>query len=273
MRVSVIVAVLDRVTTVQQCIDSVLSQDLNGVELIVIDGGSTDGTLEILRRYEQQIDFLSSEKDSGVYAAFNSGLEHATGEWICFLGADDFLWSRESLSKLCQGLLAQKDSSRVVYGQIMLLDHNDNESGLFGKNWPQSSQEFLDKMNIPHVGLLHARGIFNDHGNFREDFRIAGDYELLLRELRTGTALFVENVVVAGHRTGGLSTDPKNGLKAHLETWAAQRANGRLLPSAGWILRLPNVLTRPALSRLLGESRGDRLHLKLRSYYRRLKGN
>jgi glycosyltransferase involved in cell wall biosynthesis len=269
VRVSVIVAVLNCVSTVRQCVDSVLAQDMPEIELIVIDGGSTDGTLKILESYEHRIDFLSSKKDSGVYAAFNRGLEHATGKWICFLGADDFLWSRESLSKLVQGMLVQKDSSRVIYGQIMLLDENENETGLFGRPWSQSSHEFRQKMNIPHVGLLHSKEIFDDHGNFREDFRIAGDYELLLRELLVGSALFVEDVVVAGHRTGGLSTDPKNGLKAHVETWRAQNANGRFLPSAGWILKLPNVLARPVLHRLFGESRGTRIHLKLRGAYRK----
>lgn len=273
IKVTVIVAVLNRAGTVEQCIDSVLSQDLPNLELVVIDGGSTDGTLEKLQAYGQGINYLSSGRDSGVYAAFNLGLEHATGDWICFLGADDYFWDIKSLSKLVQRQAEVRDTSRVVYGQIMLIDENGNETGLFGAPWSQSSQEFRRKMNIPHVGLLHAKAIFDVHGNFREDFRIAGDYELLLRELRGGSALFVEAAIVAGHRTGGLSTDPKNGLKAHLETWQAQKANGRLFPDPRWILRLPNVLARPTLYRLLGESKGSLMHLKFRGYYRKLKGH
>ncbi len=87
--VSVITAVFNGEAFIASCIESVLSQDYPNIEHIVLDGGSTDGTVAILRKYQDQIAFWQSEPDKGVFDAWNKGLDLARGEWIAFLGADD----------------------------------------------------------------------------------------------------------------------------------------------------------------------------------------
>ena len=123
-------------------------------------------------------------------------------------------------------------------------------------------------MCIPHQGVMHRRSLFDQHGNFDESFRIAGDYELLLRELKTGDAVFLPDIITAGQRRGGISSDPANYLRTLRETWRAQRMHGQLFP--GKYLR--KEMTREYLHLLLWKVFGDRLIRKLLDLRRRIKG-
>ena len=89
MRVSIIISVLNGAKTLQSCLDSIALQDYNDIELVVVDGGSSDGTIQILGKNEDIITSWLSEPDSGNYDAWNKGLEIVTGEYICFIGCDD----------------------------------------------------------------------------------------------------------------------------------------------------------------------------------------
>src|SRR5690348_14220883 len=96
-RVSLIIAVYNGASTIVKCLNSVAAQTYGSRELIVIDGGSTDGTVDILRCNADQLSYWISEPDTGVYNAWNKGLARARGEWIAFLGADDYLWTPDAL--------------------------------------------------------------------------------------------------------------------------------------------------------------------------------
>ena len=95
--ISVITAVKNSVCTIERSIQSVIAQRYRHIEYIIIDGASTDGTVEVLKKYSCNIDHMLSEPDTGVYSAWNKGLALATGEWVCFLGADDFFSDISSL--------------------------------------------------------------------------------------------------------------------------------------------------------------------------------
>ena len=95
---SIIVAVFNRVKTLQSCIDSIFAQDYSDKQIIIIDGGSNDGTVELLKVNDKKIDYWESEPDRGIYHAFNKGIKHAKGDWIYFLGSDDYFWSHHTLS-------------------------------------------------------------------------------------------------------------------------------------------------------------------------------
>src|SRR5437588_11520414 len=90
---SIVIGVLNNAATLGRCIESVLAQDYKNRELIVIDGGSTDGSLEIVREHAAKLAYWESKPDRGGYHAFNKGLQKASGEWIYFLGSDDYLWA------------------------------------------------------------------------------------------------------------------------------------------------------------------------------------
>jgi glycosyltransferase involved in cell wall biosynthesis len=122
--ISVIVAIYNGKATLQQCIDSVAQQTYVTKELIIIDGGSTDGTVDLLKANSGQISYWISEPDHGIYNAWNKGLAKAKGEWICFLGADDFFWDAQVLERMAAQLIMIPPDIRVAYSQIMLLNND-----------------------------------------------------------------------------------------------------------------------------------------------------
>ena len=252
---SVIVAVYNGQATLQQCMDSVAEQTYPHKELIVCDGASTDGTAGLLVKNSGKITAWISEPDRGIYHAWNKGVAMAKGEWICFLGADDFFWDAGVLEKMAAALAALPPSIRVAYGQVMPLSPGGNPLPPLGKPWRESGKPFLASMTIPHPGLMHHRSLFTQHGLFDESFRIAGDYEFLLRELKQADAAFIPDLMVAGMRQGGLSSDPSLALRLALESWRARRLHGHRMPSRSELAAIARGGARKLLSMALGERR------------------
>jgi len=253
--ISVVVAVYNGKATLQQCLDSVSTQTYAKVELIVIDGGSTDGTTDIIQKNAQHMAYWVSEPDLGIYNAWNKALTKATGEWICVLGADDFLWDAQVLARMADQLVLIPADIRVAYGQTMLLDHDDQVLFALGQPWCTLRTRFRQEMCIPHPAVMHRRSLFEKHGPFDESFRIAGDYALLLRELKDSTAIFVPGIVVTAMRQGGISSRPKSTLLTLHEARRAQRSVGLSWPSLRWLTAVVRVYIRIALWQLLGEKR------------------
>jgi len=266
--ISVIVAIYNGKATLQQCIDSVAQQTYPKKELIIIDGGSTDGTVELLKKNRNKFSYWISEPDRGIYNAWNKGLAQAQGEWICFLGADDYFWDETVLERIVAQLGMLPPTIRVAYGQIMMLGVDDQVLRTEGESWVQLKEHFRQNMCIPHVGTMHRRSLFEQHGKFDESFRIAGDYELLLRELNTGDAKFIPDIITAAQRFGGISTDNTNQFKAMLEKMRAQWMHGQLLPGRYLLKEMAKKYLRLLLWKVLG----DRLARKLLDLRRRIKG-
>lgn len=265
---TVIVAVYNGRTTLQKCIDSVVQQTYPNKELIIIDGGSKDGTVDLLEENRDRFSYWISEPDRGIYNAWNKALEHAQGEWVCFLGADDYFWDATVLERMAARLVMLPVNIRVAYGLIMLIGTGGEAPRPKGEPWEQVREFFKEYMCIPHVGMMHRRSLFELHGKFDDSFQIAGDYELLLRELSTGDAVFFPEIIVAGQSLGGISTNPENYLRTLRETWRAQRMHGRIMPGR-FLLR---EIARGVLQLLLWKVFGDRLARKLLDLRRRIKG-
>lgn len=266
--ISVIVAVFNGKQTLEKCIDSFARQIYPHKEMIIIDGGSQDGTVDVLRNNQDILSYWISEPDRGIYNAWNKGLAQAKGEWFCFLGADDYFWDDAVLERMAANLVMLPDNIRVAYGVIMLIGKNGEAPRAKGEPWEQNKEFFKEYMCIPHVGTMHRRSLFEQRGNFDETFRIAGDYELLLRELSDGDAAFFPDIITAGQLLGGISTHRENYLRTLLETWRAQRMHGRYKP--GKYLR--QEMIREFLQLMLWKILGDRLARKLLDLRRRTKG-
>lgn len=252
--ITIVVAVYNGATTLHQCIDSVARQTYPHKELIIIDGGSTDGTVELLKANNPKITYWSSEPDRGIYHAWNKALSKATSEWICFLGADDYLWDEHVLTRMAEELEKFPLHIRVAYGQIMLLNGGGERLYAIGEPWGRLKQRFLKSMCVPHPGMMHRRSLFELHGGFDESFRIAGDYELLLRELKIADAAFIPNLVTVGMLQGkGESSDPSATLRVLHETRRAQRMHGQRFPSSSWFFSILKAYLRLLLWHILGE--------------------
>ena len=180
---TIIVAVLNGAQTIEDCVGSLRGETTSGWELVVIDGGSGDGTQEALRRNQEAIAYWESSRDRGICHAWNKALGHSKGDWILFLGADDILASPEVLERV-HAAIADAGESRVAYGHVDIVGP-DGAVERLGRPWAEARKGYFDHNTLPHQGVFHHRTLFNVNGGFDEEFRICGDYELLLRELRT----------------------------------------------------------------------------------------
>lgn len=251
--ISIVIATYNSKATLQQCIDSVARQTYPHKELIVIDGGSKDGTVDLLEANGQKISWWISEPDRGIYNAWNKAVVRAKGEWICFLGADDYFWDEHVLTRMAARLEKLSPSIRVAHGKIMLLNKDGEILYPVGEPWESLKQRFQTSMCLPHPGMMHRRSLFEQHGTFDESFHLAGDYEILLRELKNGDAAFISDLVVAGVRQGGISSNPVSSLLVLRETRRAQRMHGQRFPSWCWFVAMMRVYVRLLLWRVLGE--------------------
>lgn len=159
------------------------------VELIVVDGESTDGTRDVLSSNIDIIDILIEEKDTGIYNAWNKGVRVANASYIMFLGSDDILLST-GLKDLLEVVRSDKSfdfisSKAILYGKSARLVDSQFV-------W----REFMRHMRIPHPGSLHNRSLFLRFGEFNESFKLSGDYEFLLRSKGDIKYIFLNSVTV-----------------------------------------------------------------------------
>jgi glycosyltransferase involved in cell wall biosynthesis len=197
--VTVITAVFNGQDCIAGCIESVLNQDYPNIEHLILDGGSKDGTIDVLRRYDEKLELWVSEPDAGVFDAWNKGLDLARGEWIAFLGSDD-IYLPGAIATYVE--LARKNPQAEFLSSRAKLDHPTGYSPVFGGPWEWP--RFATAMSTIHVGTMHHRGLFSRLGKFDMQYRIAGDYEFMLRAKETLRTAFTPEVTVV-MRAGGLS--------------------------------------------------------------------
>ncbi|MFB9054523.1 glycosyltransferase family 2 protein [Formosa undariae] len=182
MKVSIITATYNSEKTIEDCLKSVLNQDYDSIEYIIIDGASTDDTLNIIEKFKQKHDNVISisEPDKGIYDALNKGIEKATGDVVGFLHSDDFFASNETISHIVEAFGTTKVDG--VYGDLHYI--NSTNSDKIVRNW--KSKPFSDKLLkqgwMPaHPTLFLKKKVYNTHGLFNIKFKIAADYDLMLR--------------------------------------------------------------------------------------------
>lgn len=168
--VSVITAVYNGGATLERAIRSVLSQTCPKVELIIVDGGSSDCSLELLKKYNDSIDYWISEPDNGIYEALNKGIELARGEWIYFLGADDTLVDEHVL----QAVFSKSYQSKMIYGNVLYGDTGAVYDGEFSK------QKLLRK-NICQQAVFYHRDLFEIFGKFELKYPLVSDWVFNMR--------------------------------------------------------------------------------------------
>lgn len=216
--VSIIIAVYNEVKTIKKCLDSCLEQDFANNKIIVIDGGSTDGTEKVLSAYSDQIAYWISEPDEGIYNAWNKALHIVSTDWVVFLGADDEWTEPTSLSQMMD--LALYPSINFVCAQIYKRPYSRRKGRLFGDPWDYSRMKW--GMNVAHAGMLHHISLFEKYGYFDETYHIAGDYEFLLRTGKNIRAEYLPETIVfmggGGVSNTNLSVVHKEGRRALVES-------------------------------------------------------
>lgn len=227
-KLSVITVVRNGMPYVEQTINSVLTQNYHATEYIVIDGGSTDGTVDVIKSHESGITRWISEKDEGIADAFNKGLSFANGDYILFLNSDDALSSPNVLSDMA-GKIVANGFPVLIYGDYNILKRDSGEFAYHG-SVRLTHNGLVSGQVLPHPCLFAHRSYFDKYGKFDLKFRIAMDYEWLLRggliERIVHVPLLISNI-----RDGGIST--QNHAKVVDEIICALKKNNHICSSFG----------------------------------------
>jgi glycosyltransferase involved in cell wall biosynthesis len=256
---SFVVAALNNDKTIQRCIDSVSCQTYRNVELLIMDGGSTDGTVGILERNASRIAYWESKRDKGIYNAWNKALDHVRGEWIVFLGADDFLWSSEAVEKLVPHLARVGEHTGIIYCQVAIVNKEGNTVAILGEPWQKIKRKFAQVMCLPHQATVCHKNMFEKHGKFDESLRIAGDFDFLLRVLKHSDAVFVPDLILTGMQYGGISSNPANSFTVLKEIRMVHKKHGKSIPGMYWITAYARTAIRLSLGNLVGKDRTSRI--------------
>jgi len=205
LRVSIITIVRNNRATMEDCVKNVLSQSYKEIEYIVVDGGSNDGTIDIIQAYHERISQWISEPDQGIYDAMNKGIEMATGQVIGFLHSSDVYAHPRVIEEVAR--VFEKSNVSSVYGDLQYVDKENLNRVI--RNWkssPYRHGKFRQGWMPPHPTFFVRKEIYEKYGYFNTDFRIAGDYELMLRFLERYriSAAYIPEVLVK-MRWGGMS--------------------------------------------------------------------
>lgn len=240
IKVSIITAVFNEVGLIEQCINSVLGQSYGNIEYIIVDGGSADGTVEVIRKYENKISNWISKPDKGLYFALNEGLQMATGEIVGFLHADDVYANNKIIETVISQMI--KYNVDACYGDLLYVDRYDAEKIV--RYWESSAYVgglFKSGWMPPHPTLFIKRDIYNRYGSFNTDFRIAADYELMLRffEKSKISSHYIPEVLIK-MRVGGVSNrNLKNIFRKTSEDYKAWKVNN--LCGGGYTILRKNI--------------------------------
>jgi len=227
MKASIITVSYNSASTIEHTINSVINQDYPNIEYIIIDGKSTDGTLDAIKKYENKISKVISEKDEGIYFAINKGIQLATGEIIGILNSDDFYVDDLVISKVAQIFISKNVDA--VYADLVYVFKDDTgkifrywkageyKHGLFEKGWMP-----------PHPTFFVKKEVYDKYGLYNTKLSLAADYELMLRFIhKMKISLSYLPQIIVKMRVGGKGNISfAQRLKANREDRLAWKLNG-----------------------------------------------
>ena len=212
MKISIITVVWNNAATIKDAIDSVLSQTYENIEYIVVDGASSDGTVEIVQSYGDKISKFISEKDKGLYDAMNKGIGLATGDVVGILNSDDFYIDKYVIEKIVKEF-KEKQVDSVFADLVFVKPENLAKTVRYYDSSHFSPDKFAYGWMPAHPTFFVKREFYKKYGVFKTDYKIAADYELLTRFLgknKVSYSYIKEPIVKM--RIGGAST---SGIKSN----------------------------------------------------------
>lgn len=201
MKISIITVCFNSADTLEKAIKSVIDQDYSDKEYIIVDGGSTDGTVDVIKRYEKHITKWISEPDKGIFDAMNKGISMATGDVIAFLNSDD--WYMDSVLSVIGSTFMENDCDCVCCDNFVVTKNGDTKyydaSGF-------SVEDMYKQMIYYHSAIFAKKKLFHKQNNFNLGYKIAADYDWMLRNVVKGSKIFYLHKPIFTFCYGGVSS-------------------------------------------------------------------
>lgn len=252
LKVSVVTVCFNSADTIEETIRSVREQEYESVEHVIVDGGSTDGTREIVGRYNGRIKKFISEPDRGIYDAMNKGLGLATGDVVGFLNADDVYASPGVVSDVVAAM--HVGGTDGVYGDLVYVARHDaNRIVRYWQAGAYRPRAFYSGWVPPHPTFFCRTSVYRALGGFNPDYRIAGDFELMLRFIeKNGIGVHYLPKPLVRMRAGGRANTIRGIVQGNREIAQAFHRNGMSV-SAGFfctrlVRRVRQLLCRPCVA-------------------------
>ena len=201
-KISIVTVSYNAVKTIEQTINSVVNQSYPNIEYIIVDGGSTDGTVDIIKKYENKIAHWVSEPDAGIYDAMNKGISLSHGDVIGIINSDDW-YSPDTVERAMEVL--HDSAVDGVCGSIRYFSLLGEKLNILDVHSNPSLSEMHRRMSIAHPSVFLRKSAYQKYGGFSLDYPIAGDYELLLRMITLGAKIIYSPNIYVNFRLGGAS--------------------------------------------------------------------
>jgi glycosyltransferase involved in cell wall biosynthesis len=249
--VTIVIACLNDLKHLPRAVESALRQTFSDIELIIVDGASSDGTVDYLRSLDDPRLTWRSERDGGITPAWNKAITLARGEWLMFLGADDYIWDNAVIARAEKFLVADATAS-LAFGEVCVVaEHTDEvvQRIKFDRAALLAQLRGPSGLGLPHQGFFHRRRALNN-APFDASFRLAADYEFISRFSSEDDFRFLPIGPVAAFRMGGLSTNPWATIDSYREFARIHRLRGRPALHGSW--QISKAYAKVVLKYLLG---------------------
>ena len=206
---SIVTVAYNAAATLEDTIQSVISQTYHHVEYIIVDGASTDGTMAVVERYKDRIARVVSEPDRGLYDAMNKGLALATGDYVCFLNAGDSFHEDDTLARMVHGLPCNEPLPDVMYGETELVDSEGHFVRMRRLSAPErlTWKSFRQGMLVCHQAFFAKRELA---GPYDLSYRFSADFDWCIRVMKKSRVLHNTHLVLVDYLDEGLTTRNRN---------------------------------------------------------------
>lgn len=179
MKISIVTVCYNSADTIRHTIESVVNQDYGEIEYVVIDGGSEDGTVDIIKEYGSKITYWCSEKDQGIYDAMNKGIRKSTGEVIAFMNSDDYYYNNDVFKNVA--LCFENSNADIVYGDFIRMWADENKDSTYFSVADEDPETMHFSFPFCHQAMFMRRKLFDILGEYLLDYKVSADYEWILK--------------------------------------------------------------------------------------------
>lgn len=202
MKLSVVTIVYNDIENIEKTINSVIAQTYPSIEYIIIDGASTDGTVDIIKKYSDNIDFWQSEPDKGLYDAMNKGIEKATGDYICFLNSGDLFFDKNTVENIFNS--SESKDVDVFYGETVIIDKLGKIKGKRRLSAPKELtwKSFKNGMLVSHQAFIPSLKLVS---KYNLKYKFSSDFDWCIRIMKNAKNIHNTNQTLIRYLDGGLT--------------------------------------------------------------------